>query len=438
MKNLLFACLFLTMFTTVLVAQPSYERSGYYGDNFSLEGALDLFEKSRSLDDFERRLNNEENWINNLDLDNDRRIDYIRVEHRRFDRNFHAIVLQINFGRNDVQDVAVIELEQVGTRKVDIQIVGDEDIYGNEVFIEPYGASERDVYRWPVVQSILDNQYTTYVSPYRWDYYPTWWSPWRPLTWDIYRPRIIVFQPRYRIISVPRFVHVRNYYRPHRAYCNNVVIVSNTVRVRHGHNPINRPNYTNNGNNNRGNDQYYGSRRNGQTTDINRNNGTTRSGERSDNTQTRDRGREYRGQDSQGSDRNNGSQRQGSGRDNTTSGDGNINKDQNRSTSPRVYDNKPSGDDRSRTEAPANRPQRSSEDGRNNDNARPSPAPRNHESTPSKSSGSKSSPSYERSRSESAPQKPSSGSAKSNSKPSGGDNGRSSGSSPRQGSRRGQ
>lgn len=251
-----------------------YDRSGYYGDNFSLEGALDVFEKSRSLEDFEYRLNREDTWVNNLDLDNDRRIDYVRVEHRRYDRNFHAIILQVQLGRNDVQDIAVIELNQVGNRRVDLQIVGDEDIYGNEVFVEPYGDSEREIYRWRVVQSIIDNQYITYVSPYRYDYYPQWWSPWRPCSWDVFRPRIIVFHQRFRVINTPRFVYVRNYYRPHRTYCNNVVVYSNNIRVRHGHQPINRPAYSNN---DRRDNNYYGSRRTQSEPNNGRNYGGSRS-----------------------------------------------------------------------------------------------------------------------------------------------------------------
>ena len=260
--------------------RSDFERSGYYGDNFSLEGALDVFEKSRNLEDFEYRLNREDTWVNNLDLDNDRRIDYVRVEHRRYDRNFHAIILQVQLGRYDVQDIAVIELNQVGNRRVDLQIVGDEDIYGNEIFVEPYGDSEREIYRWRVVQSILDNQYITYVSPYRYGYYPQWWSPWRPCAWDIFRPRIIVYHQRFRVINTPRFVYVRNYYRPHRTYCNNVVVYSNNIRVKHGHQPINRPVYSNN---DRRDNNYYGSRRTQSAPDNGRNYGGSRSNGNDDN-----------------------------------------------------------------------------------------------------------------------------------------------------------
>ena len=50
------------------------------GDDFSLEGALAMFKKANSLEEFEKLLNEENNHVNNLDLNNDDDIDYIVVE----------------------------------------------------------------------------------------------------------------------------------------------------------------------------------------------------------------------------------------------------------------------------------------------------------------------------------------------------------------------
>ena len=49
------------------------------GDYFSLEGALELFKKSSSPEEFERMLNDEDSKVNNLDLNGDGDIDYLRV-----------------------------------------------------------------------------------------------------------------------------------------------------------------------------------------------------------------------------------------------------------------------------------------------------------------------------------------------------------------------
>src|SRR5690606_33363692 len=46
------------------------------GDNFSLEGALELFKKSSSPEEFEKMLNTPDTKVNNLDLNGDGYIDY--------------------------------------------------------------------------------------------------------------------------------------------------------------------------------------------------------------------------------------------------------------------------------------------------------------------------------------------------------------------------
>ena len=135
MKKLIFCWLLTGMFFSGY-AQYDSDRTGYEGDFFSLEGALDLFKESSTLSEFERKINSEEYWVNNLDLNYDGRIDYVRVEHRQ-QGNFHAIVLQALVGRYEVQDVAVIEIEVIGRGEAVLQIVGDEDLYGEEVIVEP-------------------------------------------------------------------------------------------------------------------------------------------------------------------------------------------------------------------------------------------------------------------------------------------------------------
>ncbi|MCB9273737.1 MAG: hypothetical protein H6564_06830 [Lewinellaceae bacterium] len=254
MKKIILSCLLSVMFLSATHAQyDDAVRTGYEGDYFSLEGALDLFKQSYTLRDFERKLNTEENWVNNLDLNYDGRIDYIRVEHRRQGR-FHAIVLQALLGRFDAQDVAVIEIEVIGRNEAVLQIIGDEDLYGQEVIVEPvegYSDSRKgyhsnygdfvNVYYWEPVQYILGRNYDVYVSPYRWSYYPDWWSPWVQCTWNIFRPRIVVYHRYYHVVHRYRVIHVHNFYRPHRSYSYNVVQHTNTVRVSHGKPPIHRP-----------------------------------------------------------------------------------------------------------------------------------------------------------------------------------------------------
>ncbi|MBK8112834.1 MAG: hypothetical protein IPK46_22310 [Saprospiraceae bacterium] len=49
----------------------------------------------------------------------------------------HVFILQATLGDKDVQDIATIEIEKTGKEEAMLQIIGDEDIYGEEVIVEP-------------------------------------------------------------------------------------------------------------------------------------------------------------------------------------------------------------------------------------------------------------------------------------------------------------
>src|SRR3990170_2329950 len=86
------------------------------GDHFSLEGALELFKRSDSPEEFERLLNSPDSKVNNLDLNADGYIDYIRV-HDRYQGNVHAFIIQAVISESEVQDIAVITLEKLANGK---------------------------------------------------------------------------------------------------------------------------------------------------------------------------------------------------------------------------------------------------------------------------------------------------------------------------------
>ena len=241
-------------------AQYGTERTGYEGDYFSLEGAIELFKDSRTLNQFERSINSRDNWVNNLDLDFDGRTDYVRVEHRR-KGNYHAIILQVPLGRREFQDIAVFEIEKTGRREAILQVIGDRDMYGEEIIVEPvealsysgnsYGRNSSygyedyvNVYYWPLVQHIFGRDYRVYASPYRWNYYPTWWSPWRPYAWNVYRPRTRVYYNTCRVVNIIRVPRVHKFYHPHRSYSQNIVNRTKKVRLERTEKQIHRGNAT--------------------------------------------------------------------------------------------------------------------------------------------------------------------------------------------------
>lgn len=207
------------------------------GDNFSLEGALELFKKSASPEELEKLLNSPDSKVNNLDLNNDGNIDYIRVIDRN-EGNVHAFIIQAVISDKESQDVAVIELEKLADGKAVLQITGDADVYGVETIIEPTeevrvnaGASTAravvNVWTWPSVQYVYGPYYDPWVSPWAWGYAPIWWRPWRPVMFSVYGGWWRPYRPYYSLCYSHRIGYLPHLYRPYRSTS---IIVHNHYR----------------------------------------------------------------------------------------------------------------------------------------------------------------------------------------------------------------
>ncbi len=247
MKQLIFIVTFSLFFTFVITAQTEAAPTGFDGDHFSLEGAIDLFKQSSSIEDFEKRLNEEKSNLNNLDLNEDGEIDYLRVEDK-MDGDVHAIIIQAPISDSENQDIAVIEIEKTGKETAILQIIGDEEIYGEQKIVEPFEAQVEqsgkggpsadynfrrgvvNVYFWTPVRFIYAPRYRPYVSPYRWRTYPRLWRPWRPQPIQIYRGHHVRHHRHYHMASTHRVVRAHKVYTPHRR--TSAVVVKRTTTVR--------------------------------------------------------------------------------------------------------------------------------------------------------------------------------------------------------------
>src|SRR5262245_14664038 len=123
------------------VSEDSIPRLGMAGDGLDLYAVMDLFQKSKTIESFEKSLNDDKLKINNLDLDLDKKIDFIKVTTKQKDLSF-TFILQVDVSKKETQDVAVILLDKdKDTKKISMQIVGDEELYGKDYIIEPKGNS---------------------------------------------------------------------------------------------------------------------------------------------------------------------------------------------------------------------------------------------------------------------------------------------------------
>ncbi len=208
MKKFLITAILAVLFASGSAIIGQDRQEGYLGlpgDNLNLYAVMKLFQDSKTLEEFERNLNDERSNINNLDLNNDGQVDYIKVMDN-IDGDVHNIVLQISVGPKENQDVAVFTVQRFNNGQVQVQLTGDEELYGRDYIIEPriddsmaetpnpgysgdityYRTTQVEIAAWPIVRFVYLPTYTRWHSTWYWGYYPSYWHPWRPFSWHYY------------------------------------------------------------------------------------------------------------------------------------------------------------------------------------------------------------------------------------------------------------
>src|SRR5690349_20620411 len=127
MKRFILPCIVAVMsfLTQPVFSQDDTTALGMAGDNLDLYAVLSVFQKSKTIEEFEKSINDEKSKINNLDLNLDKKIDFIKVVTTKKDNSFTFILL-VAVNKKETQDVAVILLDKDKNDKVSLQIVGDE------------------------------------------------------------------------------------------------------------------------------------------------------------------------------------------------------------------------------------------------------------------------------------------------------------------------
>ena len=166
-----------TCITTQIQAQNNTQINAMNSEisaNLDLKAVASLFGESQNLEDFEMRLNDPKLQLSNLDLNNDNQVDYLRVV-ESVENNSHIILIQDVIDRDIYQDVATIDVEKNNYNSVNIQIIGNRNLYGSNYIYKPV------YYRTPILLSLFWNSnYRPYYSNWRWNYYPKHYYSWNP------------------------------------------------------------------------------------------------------------------------------------------------------------------------------------------------------------------------------------------------------------------
>ena len=184
------ASLLMVLFLTTTIQLSAQRRVTVEAINNDISYSLDLkavasiFGDSRTLEDFERRLNDYDAQISNLDLNSDGEIDYLRVIETS-ENNLHLIVIQAILDRDVFQDVATIVVERDRNRRTYVQVIGDPYMYGYNYIIEPVYLRTPRIFSW-----FWTPRYKRWYSPYYWGYYPRHYHHRRPIEINLYLTHI--------------------------------------------------------------------------------------------------------------------------------------------------------------------------------------------------------------------------------------------------------
>jgi len=165
-----------TTVTTVTVTNYNSDPCFY----LDLNAVAAAFAESHSVREFEEIINSSRYMINNLDLNRDGWIDYLRViETSR--GYYHTLLIQACLAPGVFQDVATL----IAERRADalyVEVVGDRYLYGYNYIVRPVF-----IKRPPLYDSYGHPRYTAWVSPYYYGYFPSYYTQPKPIYLNHYQ-----------------------------------------------------------------------------------------------------------------------------------------------------------------------------------------------------------------------------------------------------------
>src|ERR1035437_1021006 len=163
--------------TTQLMAQGKITVEAQNNDisnNLDLKAVATVFGESANLEEFEKKLNDYDSQISNLDLNNDGQVDYLRVIEKN-NNGVHVVEIQAVLDKDVYQDVASIIVEKDQDNNPTVQVIGDPYLYGDNYIIEPAYAYTPSIFSF-----FWGENYYSWNSPYYWGYYPNYYHHRRP------------------------------------------------------------------------------------------------------------------------------------------------------------------------------------------------------------------------------------------------------------------
>lgn len=182
-----------------------------------LQAVAAAFAESRNAQEFELLLNSSRYMINNLDLNGDGYIDYLRVLETR-KGHYHAFLIQACIAPALFQDVATLVAER-RANMLYVEVVGDPYLYGYNYVVRP------TFYNRPPMWDVLGrHNYVTWHSPYHYGHWPHHYQQTKPIYLSHYQAYISTYMTNHHYCHVcdyPKQVFYPDYHYMTQSNCRN-------------------------------------------------------------------------------------------------------------------------------------------------------------------------------------------------------------------------
>lgn len=143
-----------------------------------------LVKQAKTGEEFERLLNTPSVGLNNLDLDEDGAVDYLKVTEYG-SGNVKGFSLTVDLAPGETQEVATIEVEKTADGRANVQTHGNRNIYGsNHYYHNSFGVTDFILLSW-----LFNSNRPYYSSPWGYNSYPSYYGRYQPSSYDRYRQR---------------------------------------------------------------------------------------------------------------------------------------------------------------------------------------------------------------------------------------------------------
>lgn len=187
---------YLAVFLGIIVlwsfcSEPSRKGEEFYdvqvqnvitaNENLDLKAVGGLLKKAKDGETFEKLLNSKSEGVNNLDLNEDGKVDYISVTEYGTEQ-VRGFSLTTEPSPGEVQEIATIEVEKVSGEQAQMEVRGNQQIYGqNHYYHSSFGLTDFLIMSW------LFSSRPFYSSPWGYGSYPGYYQPYSTIPHTNYR-----------------------------------------------------------------------------------------------------------------------------------------------------------------------------------------------------------------------------------------------------------